>query len=266
MMVRGTLIFFVTALIVLATAQVSSRLNAQVAPAPRHVPAYEARQQAAMLASLVVQGRAQVQSFETRMTPLKDELQKLNRQLASLSIGPTKKALKREEAAPEKVGFQPPLAKYVPKSTEIVVVCLKKQVVTIKLSAITDALTGDEQYQAGTAQGTVMIDHPAIEKILYELRERDESAQDFPYKLAFRKDFRGEPPNAGDRPESVYGKALQEESPIDSIVVFFVYPDSYDAFRQARDSAWKQGYGYFWMPMESGQPVGFSFGGGAIGL
>jgi hypothetical protein len=52
----------------------------------------------------------------------------------------------------------------------------------------------------------------------------------------------------------------EKRKPEDYVVIFRVWPDSYEVFRQARSLAWEAGFDVGWHPRESGERVVLTYG------
>jgi hypothetical protein len=64
------------------------------------------------------------------------------------------------------------------------------------------------------------------------------------------------------KPNSQFNKALDSLNPQQEYLAFIVRPDSFEAFRQARQQAWKQGFRVGWEPKKTEVPIIFSSSGG----
>lgn len=65
---------------------------------------------------------------------------------------------------------------------------------------------------------------------------------------------------------SEYRSILKKFNPQTDYLAFIVRPDSFKAFRQAREIAWKEGFSVGWEPMNTDTQIRFSSGGRAIGV
>jgi hypothetical protein len=61
---------------------------------------------------------------------------------------------------------------------------------------------------------------------------------------------------------SEFSKVLAKFNPQKDYLAFIVRPDSFEAFRQARQLAWQQGFNVGWEPQNPDDPIGFSSSGG----
>lgn len=67
-------------------------------------------------------------------------------------------------------------------------------------------------------------------------------------------------------PQSEYLQVLQRFNPQKDYLAFIVRPDSFSAFRAAREQAWAKGFDVGWEPHKSERPIIFGAGGRAIGV
>ena len=65
---------------------------------------------------------------------------------------------------------------------------------------------------------------------------------------------------------SKFQSIIKNLNPQTDYLAFIVRPDSFAAFRQAREIAWKQGFDVGWEPMKSDTLIEFSSGGRTIGV
>lgn len=69
-----------------------------------------------------------------------------------------------------------------------------------------------------------------------------------------------------DLPDSEYNKTLASLDPNQDYIAFIVRPDSFKAFRAAREQAWENNFNVGWEPHKSDLPIQFGSGGRAIGV
>ena len=67
-------------------------------------------------------------------------------------------------------------------------------------------------------------------------------------------------------PESEFNKVLANFDPNEDYLAFIVRPNSFSAFRAAREQAWAQGFDVGWEPHKQELPIQFGSGGRAIGV
>ena len=66
--------------------------------------------------------------------------------------------------------------------------------------------------------------------------------------------------------ESVFNQVLAKLNPKEDYVAFIVRPDSFSAFRAARQQAWDKGFEAGWEPHKKELPITFGSGGRSIGV
>lgn len=76
----------------------------------------------------------------------------------------------------------------------------------------------------------------------------------------------GESPKELERINSEYKSTLKKLNPQADYLAFIVRPDSFEAFRRARQVAWKDGFNVGWEPMNADTQIRFSSGGRAVGV
>lgn len=95
------------------------------------------------------------------------------------------------------------------------------------------------------------------------------------YQVTINQDslvYRPISPQAGEDPkqlvkaDSQYNKVLATLDPQKDYLAFVVRPDSFKAFRQAREQAYQKGFSVGWEPQKSNVPVIFGSGGRTIGV
>lgn len=67
-------------------------------------------------------------------------------------------------------------------------------------------------------------------------------------------------------PESNFNEILTTLDPNKDYLAFIVRPDSFSAFRAAREQAWEKGFDVGWEPHKTELPIQFGSGGRAIGV
>ena len=67
-------------------------------------------------------------------------------------------------------------------------------------------------------------------------------------------------------PESQFNEILAKLDPNQDYLAFIVRPDSFSAFRAAREQAWAKGFDVGWEPHRTESPIQFGSGGRAIGV
>lgn len=67
-------------------------------------------------------------------------------------------------------------------------------------------------------------------------------------------------------PNSEYSEILANLDPNEDYIAFIVRPDSFKAFRAAREQAWASNFNVGWEPHKSNLPIQFGSGGRAIGV
>lgn len=67
-------------------------------------------------------------------------------------------------------------------------------------------------------------------------------------------------------PESEFNEILANLNPNEDFLAFIVRPDSFAAFRAAREQAWAKGFDVGWEPHKEEIPITFGSGGRAIGV
>ena len=67
-------------------------------------------------------------------------------------------------------------------------------------------------------------------------------------------------------PESQFNEILADFDPNEDYLAFIVRPNSFSAFRAAREQAWEKGFDVGWEPHKTELPIQFGSGGRAIGV
>lgn len=67
-------------------------------------------------------------------------------------------------------------------------------------------------------------------------------------------------------PQSEFRQVIEKLDPQKDYLAFIVRPDSFSAFRVAREQAWANGFDVGWEPHKSERPIVFGSGGRAIGV
>lgn len=62
-------------------------------------------------------------------------------------------------------------------------------------------------------------------------------------------------------PDSQFRRLLKNSDPKEFALTFEVLPDSFEAYRVARQIAWEHGFDIGWEPLEAGEPMRFGLGG-----
>ena len=105
-------------------------------------------------------------------------------------------------------------------------------------------------FQTKTKYYTVTMVNPSTFSLLYEPIETQS----------------GETQAQFTQPNSDFNQVLRQLNPNEDYLAFIVRPDSFYAFRAARELAWKQGFEVGWEPHNIGNPIVFGSGGRAIGV
>jgi hypothetical protein len=98
----------------------------------------------------------------------------------------------------------------------------------------------------------------------YQARLVDRKASAWLYEPV--KDKQGEAIANLAKKNSEFNLVLAKLDPSEDYLAMIVRPDSFEAFRQARELAWKQGFKVGWEPQNSGVPIIFGSGGRNIGI
>lgn len=80
------------------------------------------------------------------------------------------------------------------------------------------------------------------------------------------ENVQGESPKALKQTNSEFERIISQLNPQTDYLAFVVRPDSFEAFRQAREIAWKAGFDVGWEPKTAETPIIFSSEGRAVGV
>jgi|GEM_PF-807433 len=81
-----------------------------------------------------------------------------------------------------------------------------------------------------------------------------------------RKDVAGESPEELTQATSEFRNILKKLDSGSDYLAFLVRADSFEAFREAREIAWKENFGVGWEPMNANAVISFGSGGRSIGV
>jgi hypothetical protein len=76
----------------------------------------------------------------------------------------------------------------------------------------------------------------------------------------------GEDINSLKQKNSEFNTVLAKLNPQENYLAFLVRPNSFEAFRVAREQAWKQGFKVGWEPQNADEPITFGSGGRSVGI
>jgi hypothetical protein len=91
-------------------------------------------------------------------------------------------------------------------------------------------------------------------------------AKAFAWEYTPLNNEQGENVNTLKQKNSEFSKVLTQLDPNKDYLAFLVRPNSFEAFRVARDRAWKQGFKVGWEPQNPNEPITFGSGGRNVGI
>jgi len=207
--------------------------------------------------------------LENRVPPMAEEVQNWIDRLTALTNNRPEKVeeTKEKPGAVKRVLFRPPLAEMSQKEDTVTFVIQNNHVSISHAEALNEVYkTGMEQIltearaEAQRGQAKTWKGEWPVSKGDFNLAYDCElSGATLSYRTyTTRKPNQwGEAASAINDPGSEFRRALTAADPAKVIVRFFVYPDSFELFREARNYAWKGRFEVGWDPMISGSNLGF---------
>lgn len=162
------------------------------------------------------------------------------------------------------------------------VVYLDKEAVEEKLGKFDSALPPCNQPQQPSTVDPVLYNSYLVQLRAYQtcLRNKAELLGAFRTTTAYyqvffdsnglvfqpRKDVVGESPEELTQATSEFQNVLKRLNSGTDYLAFLVRADSFEAFREAREIAWKENFGVGWEPMNDNAVISFGSGGRSIGV
>lgn len=214
-----------------------------------------------LLEAAIRESNAALQALDSRIVDVRDTVEELTQKVESIEL-PDPEA-KPDESSPEDepdetVKYRPPKREYVDKPS-ISFACQEGGVSLIDFDAI-------NAYAAGLKRsGKISVDYDLPDcdfKIKGYIVKDGGNVKDAKLTVIRKPGHPGESAEDIQRARSAFQRMLSsgEKGPDEYVISFSVWPDSYDAFRQARDLAWQAGFDVGWIPMNSGERTELSYG------
>lgn len=204
-----------------------------------------------------------LRNTEGRIPPVRDQIQKLTREVQSLRP-PQPEPPPPQDKAQKEVKYRPPMEKFVQKDS-IDFVCEEGRISIIDFEVVTKYLNGL------TGSGRKTIDHnlPDSDFSLSGYVElKSGSIRKLEVTVVRKPGCPGETWEEIQRPASKFQKLIssKQKGPSRCVVSLKVWPDSYELFRRVRELAWEAGYDVGWTPMSSGERMKLGRGAGITGV
>ncbi len=162
------------------------------------------------------------------------------------------------------------------------VIYLDKEEVEEKLRKFDGGLSPCVQPQEPSTFDSVVYNSYLVQLRAYQtcLRNKDELLSGFRTTTAYyqvffdsnglvfqpRKDIAGESPEELTQATSEFRNVLKRLNSGTDYLAFLVRADSFEAFREAREIAWKNNFGVGWEPINANAVISFGSGGRSIGV
>lgn len=121
-----------------------------------------------------------------------------------------------------------------------------------------------QEYRSCNLNKIAQIRNFRLQTSHYEVRVNLDSSLGLRYE-PLRTDS-GESPQELSQVSSEFHSLLKTLNPQTDYLAFIVRPDSFAAFRRAREIAWQKGFDVGWEPMQQDIPIEFSSQGRAVGV
>ncbi len=205
--------------------------------------------------------RSEIAAVEQNLKNLEAKLPQLRRQVQELidragQVHPPKEQqnAKDEEKEAKTVEFRPPFSRESQKDTNAAFVCQENRIYLFDLAAFESALK-QKNPQKGEKVQLASGDYDVLIKDLVLVLVGNQIGRAPLGELILKAGHRGEALEQIHNPQSVFQVRLKQLDPAKNTLQFQVYPDSFQAFREARAIAWKLEFGLNWSPLEAGSNV-----------
>lgn len=229
-----------------------------------------ASRKAATLKTEVRVLEAQDRDLDERLARLREEAEELKRLAASQQPAEHEDPAGRKDQA-ALVTFRPPMMREAGANEKVSAffVFMKQSIFMLDFVDYTNTLDeliselqataqrgGDiDQYEKGVVRRLQGGDFDFKFQLLL-IREKDEVVGAAPIvELIPKPGATGEGRDAAFAARSNYLGTLDRLQPETQYISFFVYPDSFELFRDARDLAMRRRFSYNWEPMQAGTPI-----------
>ena len=224
-----------------------------------------------MLASRVAALRAEIQGLDDeiarldRQIPLtEDQIVALTKELGAIRIpDPQEEIEEKPDDKPRQVAFRPPQLREVDKKTPVILVCKDGVVTIIDLeeqdAAFEQILDDEAQLQDLLKAGATL---PAGDyEIEMSILTAGSRILGIKRKVVPRAGKRGESRDAILKTSSNLRKRLKLTVPEECVIQIYVYPDSFDVFRDVRSKIlWPQKFGVNWFPKSHNETMSIGSG------
>ena len=216
---------------------------------------------------------AHIEKLQARIPPIRNEIEELTREVQSFQSSETSPPPGPGDDATE-VPYRPPLEQLALGRLPIGFACQEGRVSFIDFDAMNKR--AKEMRDKRDAKSTIRESHQLAvpnTDFLYQLvMEGKLNSPDFTYKVVLTRhpDSLGKSWEEIRQPGSRFQRILASHrsskpaEPPKRYVTFFVWPDSYDVFRQARTLAWEEGYDVGWEPIDAAETLELGRGVGTI--
>lgn len=213
----------------------------------------------------------EIRKLDTRIPEMRKEVEELMMKVASLQPPDAAEPTPPDQPKPKTVEFRPPYQVESRKQTNICLICQEGRISQLDFEAVRKAYSiralGQANVQSLLARKTIRenVSIPSgdfdVKVEIIPINVRGNTVDVRNIQEAIRKaNHPGETPAEFQSKDSSLRKRLSALSAADNIVQFAVYPDSFDAFRIARQIVWSLKFDVGWDPMLSGEPYRFGAG------
>jgi hypothetical protein len=236
------------------------RAAAQEPPLSR----FEAGQAKTVLVNQLAQIEQELVQLENRLADLEPQARDLLERLAAAERPMKKPPEQPQRRGARSEGFRPPLYGAAQATKRIQLLCEEGRVTVMHEDPIAAAAEAADQ-QIAAARGTGQLQWKgliAAPEGHFDVRYQGQSRLGSVERRLelVRKPGHGETADQLANPAAEISQMLATLDPARTMLLFHVYPDSYDIFRAVRAEAWKRNFEIGWEPLAAGAPFGFEVG------
>ncbi len=209
--------------------------------------------------------RAEIARVEEDVKRLEGVVPPLQKQVNELlekarQAQPPKEEKKMEEEKkkdPKNVTYRPPFYRRVEKDQKVAFVCNKNRLYVFDLEGLNQAIkqAGFNGINKDVVLQVPRGDYNARISFVLTFTVGNTTTKIPEFELVLKPGKTGESIEEFMRPGSAFQQTLDRLKPQENVLQFMVYPDSYDALRDARGIAFQRKFFLKWLPQDVGEPV-----------